>query len=315
MTHVYLDWNIFNQIEKGTDSVYAEIKKLISDSKIITPYSNAHINDLMRGYDKNPDYIEGHLSIIKELTKNLCIVQYWGEKNVKWHFRDVNEFFDSALLDIQTSPKSYNELFSGTDDYAPGFSALWDLQLSVLKYQKLPDTFKVAFKDPTFSKMFPKAKIEMTMLALHEDIYNFAITAKKDYTLYKTVRNYVNQSRNKLKDQGKMFREIDKSMAGIPAHLNFDEQWEKYSGNTKITDNPIYQKITGTYQKIDFRGFKSDDRFPNLIDDSLHVFYAAYCNYFITIDDKCAYKAVETYKELKIDTKVMSPNEFIKSFT
>ncbi len=311
MTHVYLDWNIINQIEKGSNPIYEKIKKLITDNKIITPYSNAHINDLVRGYEKNPDYIEGHLSIIKELTKNLCIVQYWGEKNVKWHYRDINEFFNSALEDIETSPKSYSELFSSFDDTMPGTSALWEFQLSLLKSEKLPDTFKTAFKDPTFSRMFPKAKVEMTMLALHEDIFNFSFNAKKDYTLYKTIRNYVNQNRVKLKDQSKMFRGIDKSMEGIPSHLKFNDHWETYSGKTKITDNPMYQKITGTYQKIDFRGFKSDDKFANLIDDSLHVFYGAYCEYFVTIDDKCFYKAVETYRELKIDTKVLKPEDFL----
>lgn len=312
MTNVYLDWNIINQIEKDNIPVYQDIKKAIKEKRIITPYSNAHINDLIRGYEKNPVYIPGHLSIIKEITNNLCIVQYWGERNVKWHYRDVNEFFNSALEDVETSPKSYKELFNGFDSIADA-SSLWELQLSLLKSQILPDTFKTAFKNPTFSKMFPKAKLEMTMLALHEDIFNFSYNAKKDYTLYKTIRNFVNQNRTKLKDQKEMFRNVDKSMAGIPTHLNFDDQWELYSDKTKITDNPIYQKITGNYQKIDFRGIKSDERFANLIDDSLHVFYGAYCEYFITIDNNCHYKAMETYKELKIETKVMKPEEFIKS--
>jgi len=314
MTHVYLDWNIINQIEKDLKPIYGDLKKLISTDEIITPYSNAHINDLVRGYEKNPDYIQGHLSIIKELTNNLCIVQYWGEKNVKWHYRDISEFFNSALEDIETSPKSYTELFNSFEDSAPGASSLWKLQLSLLKSQKLPDTFKTAFKDPTFSKVFPKAKTEMTMLALHEDIFNFSFNAKKDYTLYKTIRSYVNQNRAKLKEQSNMFKGIDKSMEGTPSHLIFDNHWENYSGKTKITDNPIYQKITATYQKIDFRGFKSDEKFANLIDDSLHVFYGAYCEYFLTIDDKCLYKAIETYKELKIDTKAMKPEEFLLSY-
>ena len=178
MTHVYLDWNIINQIEKDLKPIYGDLKKLISTDEIITPYSNAHINDLVRGYEKNPDYIQGHLSIIKELTNNLCIVQYWGEKNVKWHYRDISEFFNSALEDIETSPKSYTELFNSFEDSAPGASSLWKLQLSLLKSQKLPDTFKTAFKDPTFSKVFPKAKTEMTMLALHEDIFNFSFNSQ-----------------------------------------------------------------------------------------------------------------------------------------
>ncbi|MBN4062015.1 MAG: hypothetical protein COA57_08155 [Flavobacteriales bacterium] len=96
----------------------------------------------------------------------------------------------------------------------------------------------------------------------------------------------------------------------IPVYLNIDEAWEEYAPKTKTSDNPAYQKITDTYCKIDFRGYKSDEKFSNLIDDSLHVFYGARCHYFVTIDDKCHYKAAETYHELGIQTKALKPNEF-----
>ena len=102
-------------------------------------------------------------------------------------------------------------------------------------------------------------------------------------------------------------------MAGIPAHLNFDDAWERYTPKTKTSDNPIYQKITDTYYKIDFKGYKSDNKFSNLIDDSLHVFYGAHCDYFVTLDDKCHYKATEIYKLLNIETKALKPNEFLKN--
>ena len=315
MTNVYIDWNVLNRIEKKSESIFEEIEKLILDGRIIIPYSNAHINDLVRGYEKNPDYIQGHLSTIQRLTNNLCIVQYWGEKSTRWHYRDINEFFKSALDDIETSAKSFKDLFSSVSDDSPEISVLWEAQLDLWRNIKLPDNFKKAFKEsPIFAKMFPKSKSEMNMLALQEDIFDFSFNAKKDYSLYKTIRGLVNHGRVSLKNQPQIFKGIDKSMSGIPTHLSSDDIWDKYSGKTKITDNPAYQKITGTYQKIDFRGVKSDERFANMIDDSLHVFYAAHCDCFITLDDKCAYKAIETYKELKIDTKVFKPEEFVIAF-
>lgn len=315
MNHVYLDWNIFNKIEKSNGleneekCLYAHIENLILENKIICPYSNAHINDLVRGYEKIQDYIHIHLATLKRLTNNLCIVQYWGRKETTWHYRDVYEFFNSSLEDIETSTKSFSELMDWDE------TGLWDLQLSLLRMQKLPNEFKEIFKaNPVFNLMFPKAKIELNMLALCEDLFDFSNNAKKDFSLYKSLRSYVNQSRAKFKQQPKMFREIDKSMAGIPTHLNFDDTFEKYLPKNKTSDNPIYQRITDTYYKIDFKGYKSDEKFSNLIDDSLHVFYGAHCDYFITIDDKCLYKANETYRLLKIPTKAIRPNEFFELF-
>ena len=81
---VYFDLNIFDRIEKKdklTDlekDVYNNLESLIIENKIYVPYSNAHLNDLYRGYKKNPEYVNGHLETISRLTKNLCLFQYWN---------------------------------------------------------------------------------------------------------------------------------------------------------------------------------------------------------------------------------------------
>src|SRR6187402_1529322 len=99
----YIDLNIFDRLEKldKLDQVdkefYQTLFSLLDGKKITTAYSNAHLNDLFRGYQKNPAYTDGHLASIKSFTGNLCICQYWGEKNVTWHYRDINEFFQEKV--------------------------------------------------------------------------------------------------------------------------------------------------------------------------------------------------------------------------
>lgn len=93
-----------------------------------------------------------------------------------------------------------------------------------------------------------------------------------------------------------MLKEIDKSTPELLTYLNLDEAWEKYA--PKTSDNPAYQKITDTYLKIDFRGYELDEKFSNLIYDSLLVYYESYCDYFVTRGDKYHYKAAETYHKL-----------------
>lgn len=57
---VYLDLNIVDRIEKKDSlsnfdsNLYSEWENLILTGKIIIPYSNAHLNDLFRGFQKNP---------------------------------------------------------------------------------------------------------------------------------------------------------------------------------------------------------------------------------------------------------------------
>jgi len=316
MTYTYLDLNVCEKIEKkdrleGSErTTYDQIEQLILDNKIICPYSNAHINDLLRGHANNPTFIPGHLETLNRLTNNLCVVQYWGNTQAAWHYRDVVEFFNSALEDKEVTTKSFTELCDWDE------TGLWQKQLDLLRLMPIPNNFKGIYKaNPVFNLMFPRTKTQMNMLAMCEDLYDFSNNAKKDYSLYKSLRTFVNQSRAKLKQQQKMFKEIDKGMADLPTYLNNDEAWEKYAPKNKTSDNPVFQKITDTYFKIDFRGHKSDDKFSNMIDDSLHVFYGAHCNYFITNDDKCHYKAAETYHKLGIATRAMKPSEFVNLTT
>ena len=315
MTYTYLDWNVFDRIEKKNyldeeqRNLYSRIEGLIADNKIICPYSNAHINDLLRGHSNNPSYIPKHLETLKRFTNNLCIVQYWANNQVTWHYRDVEEFFHSALDDKDIAAKPFTELIDLDE------AGLWQKQLDLFRIIPIPDNFKEIYKaNPIFNFIFSRTKTQMNMLAMCEDLYDFSNNAKKDYSLYKSLRTFVNHSRAKLENQKEMLKGIDKGMSELPTYLNNEEIWEKYAPKNRTNDNPAFQKITDTYFKIDFRGYKSDDKFSNMIDDSLHVFYGAHCDYFVTLDDKCHYKATETYRKLGIDTKAMKPIEFLNTF-
>jgi hypothetical protein len=46
-----------------------------------------------------------------------------------------------------------------------------------------------------------------------------------------------------------------------------------------------------------------------MFDDSLHTFYGAHCEYFVTNDERCKYKAEQTYKKLNIRTVVIKADE------
>lgn len=305
--NVYFDLNIFDRIEKketlseSENEIYSELENLILTEKIIVPYSNAHLNDLFRGYQKNPNYIDDHLNNIKRLTNDLCICQYWNRKEATWHFRDINEFFEEKKDERDFESNSFGELF--TDNGLPNL-------LLPMKFIPLDDNWKLGYKDPMFGVMYPKSKIENTTYSLMEDIYDFQLRLKSDYSLYKNFKAYLIKSISKLKNNREYMKSIRENFKDLPKHLDIFEISELYAPKENSLKNRNYSKILDVFYKYDLKGYKTDGNYNNMFDDSLHTFYSAHCDFFITNDDRCKYKAEKTFERLKIKTVVIKANEY-----
>lgn len=307
--HVYLDLNIFDMIERmGKNNnfsdadikLYSKIEELILTKKITVPYSNAHLNDLFRGFLKNPNFIDGHLQNIERLTNNLCICQYWNKPNVTWHFRNIYEFFEEKKEERDLEADTLSELLISTG--APDVIGLY-------KLVPLEPNWKKGYQDPMFGIMFPRAKIENTAYALIEDIYAFQIKLKSDYSLYKKFKTYLIQSVMKLKNNQAFVDSIRSNFKDLPKHLDIFEIADLYAPEEKTLQNKTYSKVLDIFYKYDLKGYKTDGNYNNMFDDSLHTFYASHCDYFITNDDRCKYKAEMTYDKLKFKTKVIKADE------
>ncbi len=213
----YIDLNIFDRLEKldKLDQPYKEFYQilfnLLTDKKITTAYSNAHLNDLFRGYQKKSTYINGHLANIKSFTNNLCICQYWGGKTVTWHYRDINEFFQEKVDEWEFEPVSYDKLFK---DYP-----LMQHTLELYKLVPLPPEFKKGYAEPMFGIMFPLSKIHNNQFALQSDIYNFQSRLKSDYGLYKSFRTYLLTSLNKIKNNKELIKSVNSDFKDLPKLL------------------------------------------------------------------------------------------------
>lgn len=308
--NVYFDLNIFDRIEKKYNFpeqekiIYSELESLIVEEQITVPYSNAHLNDLFRGYQKNPNFIEGHLKNIERLTKNLCICQYWNQKQAVWHFREIFEFFEEKKSDWEFEPETFEELFTQ--------SGLPNLLLPY-KFVKLDESWKQAYNyDPMFKLMFPKSKKENTVYAVMEDIYEFQKRLKSDYSLYKKFKSHLGKSINKLKNSREYLNSIKQNFNELPKHLDIFELSELHAPKNKYVKNEAYSKILDVFYKYDLKGYKTDANYNNMFDDSLHTFYAAHCDFFVTNDDRCKYKAEKTYERLKINTIVIKADEYMK---
>ena len=311
---IYLDLNIFDRIEK-IDSLeeipkqeYLKLLELISKENIDLPYSNAHLNDLFRGWKKNPNFINGHLQNIQSLTKNLCICQYWGEKNVWWHKRNIFEFFESKKDEFDIFDETLDELFDfGYGEKSP---------IHLTKKIPLPNEWISKMAKDKFSQiMFPSTIENNTLYNLFSDLYSFQIKLKSDYSFYKMFKAQLSENISTLKGNKDIVNYIRKNDEQ-PKHLKSDffSIIDKYKPNFEIkeNDNELYYKVVETFYKYDLKGYKTDSNFNNMFDDGLHTFYASHCDVFITNDDRCKYKAEQTYEKLNIKTLVIKSNEIEK---
>ena len=316
---VYCDWNVFNKLEHlltidGPDrGIYSEIDAKIKAGEIIVPYSNAHINDLARGYCKNPAYTPGHLQNITALTHNLCITEYWGEATVRWHYRDPGEFLKQVIGEMENTAPEFSLLFSTLDD--PLAQMAFELRKALLRTQPMPSAFQQIYQvDPVFNLMYPRTKKEMNLLAFCEDLYAFALKIKTDYALYNQHKKMLINLKNKFPQLRKMVNNATDQVIGKPPYLTWDEAWGDLGKRFNASYNPSANKIIGLFTTTDLKGYHPDERFANMIDDALHCFYAAHCNYFLTLDERCAAKASLVFNKLKIPSMILKPAGFVEVF-
>jgi|GEM_PF-810766 len=315
--YIYLDWNVFDRLQKiqqlndSDKEAFTFINNLIKQQNVVVPYSNAHINDLIRGYKKNPTYTQGDLSFITQITGNLAVVQYWGHDQVTWHQRDVFQFFEDALEEKSNDFDSLEKLCEA-DEFG-----MMKAMMELFKSVPLPDNFSKSFEfDPVFDKIFATSREKLTMYSLMDDLLKMSSLLKTDYSIYKSLRVFTSKIIKKYKNAPNLkaqLQALDNQEALNFLKASSDEmyEWAKNKSSSKTSDNSDYSKVIDTYLKIDWRGYKSDERFDNMIDDALHTFYAAHCHFFITEDDRCHYKATETFKELGILAQVFKPKEFL----
>lgn len=319
---LYLDWNILNKLwspssQSEKDRVFfLKLEEAIEINAILVPYSNAHIRDLSRGVTKRPEFAKPHVETIRRATSSLCITQYWSEQEVRWHYRDPSEFLDTTLNDKDFAAGSFSELFDNPEwDDMGALAGLHKVTMNILGLQQLPPSFKKCFQaDPIFLIMFPKARVENTMKALCEDIYVFSRTIMSDHALYKHFRKFLNSAKAKSMEVRKMETQISGTFESKPSRLTWDEMWEQAGAKSAMSKNKDYDRIIDLYTRTDLKGYSPDERFSNLIDDALHTFYGAQCDYFLTLDNRCLAKAKKVYAELNIQSKALSLTEFYDDF-
>ncbi|MEJ8844871.1 hypothetical protein WG954_20920 [Lacibacter sp. H375] len=324
MTKLYLDWNVIttlrqpeNLLSQDDIHTFNTLGAIINSSSenLIIPYSNAHLNDLLKSYKKGErKRVAESLQFISILTKDVCLTQYWNDENAKWHQRNPEEYFQDLIDNGEdVDMTSLDTILEPLKEY--GLGAIFDT------FKQLPHDInfdEIEKYNPNFLLFFKKAKLENSIYAVMEDFIGLTNEMKTNPTVYNELRNLFKTAiplDSSIHNVDNVIEMLDNTLPKTMLNKSFTQLYLE-NDKTETSKNKDYSKIIGTFMQLDFVGYGSDkltekNQYDNLFNDSLHCFYAAHCDYFVTSDKKIYKKAKAVFQNEKINTRVMKPKEFI----
>ncbi len=325
MIKIYLDWNVIttlNQIQNIENQeekvLFETILNIVTNTevKIVVPFSNAHLNDLMKSYKKGErKRVYQALNFISFITQNVCLSQYWNEENSKWHIRNPNEYFESLLEDEEeNSLISIESITSSLSEY--GMGNIFEIYKSIphnINFEQFGDT------NIPFLSFLKRARKENNIYAVIEDVFEIFNEIKNNPSGYNELRSSFTDNIKldpNVNNVSNVIELLDKTMPKTMINKSFTELYVE-NDRTETSKNKDYSKVTGIFMQLDFVGFGSDklnekNKYDNLFNDALHCFYGAHCDIFITSDKKTIKKTKAVYQSEGINTLVLKPKEFIE---
>lgn len=325
MVKLYLDWNVITTLRQtenltNDDDVitFQTLINVINSArdKLVIPYSNGHLNDLLKSYKKGErERVEQSLKFISLLTQDVCLTQYWSEEFAIWHYRNPEEYFVSLIEDgngVDTS--SFESILEQLKEF--GLDKLFDM------FKLLPHNInfeQIEQHNSSFPIFFKRAKTDNSMYAVMLDFLDLTNEMKTNPVVYNELRAVFKSSiplNQNIHNVDNVIEMLDKTMPKTMLNKSFTELYQDNS-KTETSKNRDYSKIIGTFMQLDFVGYGSDkltdkNQYDNLFNDALHCFYGAHCDFFITSDKKTYKKTKAVYQNENILTQVMKPAEFIE---
>jgi hypothetical protein len=325
MIRVYFDWNIFANLKRETEEPFNSILKIIrnNNSKLLFPYSPAHLRDLKRGFDgtekaKSKTYAD--LKLLHEISKDHCLYVDSKDKGVTPSIIDPTEYFNQLAEDKTAEIFDFDNLFqSDTNDT---LSQLWKSYLELMKL--MPTSIKLEQIDSVPEK-YGKVKEMFSNLRNGNNYYNLMkdvskiIAAPEEYAdIYKSARNAsVDEMKinTNPKEWGNAFDYLDSVLTKSNVNKTFREMIED-SLKARNKDKPLdrFDYFTNYYISLDTFGYFRDKEFQNLIDDATHAYYGAHCDIFVTEDKNTYHKAKAIYEHFNLSTTVCKASDFPSAF-
>lgn len=297
---IYLDWNIFQDIIQSRKS--SRLVENLSAGRrkgYSTPYSHAHISDLLRC--SRGEYVKNDLVQLEVITEKCCI----GPNKDGSGFcidRIPPRLVYEAMAEDQKNTPSPDEFKFWFQPYKVDSNKISEGNVLVPFLKRFNDVMSPellecfvshllenGLKDHKLQKNFRNSFVEIVKLNQP------AVEHIREWPIY----NYLLSTPEEI---GQNFTSIFQSF------LNIDGR--------SIDSISEEDKFTIAYGVLDFfpifkEKIEKKNNINNMFTDALHVYIASKCSYFICGDKKSVDKARIIYRAFDVKTKIYYVEDFI----
>ena len=313
MIRVYLDWGVISNLKKEEN---LELKNFLTAHKnsIFCPYTPTHFNDLLKSLNDFNQLIHADLNTIE----SICGANFLDHQNGKFiqFEQNVHSYFEERKsMEPSSMKENINQAIEILNE---------DPELKkILENTKIDLGLSKENMD-IFSKISPNSNVDgISLFDCLRDVSEFSDSLTFDRDFYKNFRDIIKESGFKLpqnfgnwKPQD-VVKNMDNFLAQFKNDMTYQEYVEYVCSKNPNAQNSRYEFYTNAYLLFDLLGFKPDklkketDNMQNILNDANHSFFSAYCDYFIVQDKILKLKTEALFSYLKIQTAVVSPDEFL----
>lgn len=328
MLRIYCDTNIYSLIKESHPNFNFKLKETMDSLKeiLLFTYSFAHLEDKSRTKKEHIHLLEEDFNLLKNYVQDNYFLYDETDKNTHFYLAEPNDAFRGFNFEnynnILTKGFNYEYFFGelNDDEFGENFSktikSLFDIPVINPRNEIVNNDFA---SNEYLDKIFPKEE-----LTTYEELLNKMMSFSKDFLNEKSemkklkglVADYVNRdeySFEKWKD------DFDKKFSDTTMNVTFSEMMEKsFNINNNYSD---YDKFLLYYSCLELynitketsSGKSKSFNFKSLQNDAKHAWYASFSDYLVTDDKGLQAKAYISYKYFKINTKILTLEEFQNS--
>lgn len=326
MIRIYLDWNVFKNLKSPVSEVDIQFKKLIDDNRsaLLIPYSLYHILDLSHN-NASPQNIKQFAGPDLNFIDQISDKSFLGEEN-----DEIVPKIGSAISFteyIRNRPSRLEIDFENLFDGVVGKNELFQEGTPFKDILKnIPAPLPISEKDKSsffVNSLFPNHKERYSAWELLKDFSNFIEKLMSDRQFIKDYKNEIRKAGFDLDGNQGNWKPDE-----VIGHIN--ELLSKHSGE-KLTVQGIFdltfkdrkkavtrkEYFINYFLTLELYGYQTDklpkksNTFENTTNDASHAFLGAFCDYFVTNDERLLKKARVLYHELNIETKATRVEEIL----
>ncbi len=325
MVRIYFDKQVFSDLFKQEKEEYIKLLDNIKSQKSsLFCYSHAHLLDLKN--DKTDIKYE-ELKFIETIVVDNYLSYHALDKYTTCYlvkpieaFKDIEEepglgdvdtLFDLFLDDL---PQESIKAIEQVEDLLKNLEFDFHPSMTELPEGANKETIE-AYK--TIEKLFPKDADSYSLMDFMKHFAGMLSKMHKDKSIYRNFRNASYKSFN----DGKFvvdYDEIDfnEDLKNSQLQKTFIEFVNNSINPNEDKEVSKYDFYVNAYLNLDLLGISKEKSvvINNMLNDSLHSYYGAYCDCVVSRDSGFIKKTRVLYKLLKIDAKVIHIDDFIKTF-